>query len=70
MIIREKYLEKEYKDNVSIFITGSNSDLLSGELTTHIVGRYVSFKISPFIFEEVCILKNLLNKNKYNYKRV
>lgn len=46
MIIREKYLEKEYKDNVSIFITGSNSDLLSGELTTHIVGRYVSFKIS------------------------
>ncbi|MBQ8234532.1 MAG: AAA family ATPase, partial [Bacilli bacterium] len=32
--------------NVSIFITGSNSDLLSGELATHIAGRYVSFKIS------------------------
>ncbi len=29
--------------NVSIFITGSNSDLLSGELATHIAGRYVSF---------------------------
>ena len=27
--------------NVSIFITGSNSDLLSGELATHIAGRYV-----------------------------
>ena len=58
-------LKAEYKDNVSIFITGSNSDLLSGELATHIAGRYVSFKISPFTFEEVCILKNMLNKNKY-----
>ena len=32
-------LKAEYKDNVSIFITGSNSDLLSGELATHIAGR-------------------------------
>ena len=58
----------EYKDNISLFITGSNSDLLSGELATHIAGRYVSFKIFPFTFEEVCILKNKLNKNKYELK--
>ena len=32
----------EYGKNISIFITGSNSDLLSGELATHIAGRYVS----------------------------
>ena len=51
--------------NVSIFLTGSNSDILSGELTTHISGRYVSFKISPFSFKEVCELKNVLDKNKY-----
>ena len=51
--------------NVSIFLTGSNSDILSGELATHISGRYVSFKISPFSFKEVCELKNLLDKNKY-----
>ena len=51
--------------NVSIFLTGSNSDILSGELATHISGRYVSFKISPFSFEEVCELKNVLDKNKY-----
>ena len=38
--------------NVSIFITGSNSDLLSGELATHIAGRYVSFKTYPFTFKE------------------
>ena len=49
-------------NNVSIFITGSNSDLLSGELATHIAGRYVSFKTYPFTFKEVCKLKNITNK--------
>ncbi len=48
--------------NVSIFITGSNSDLLSGELATHISGRYVSFKIFPFTFKEVCEMKGLKDK--------
>lgn len=55
-------------DKVSIFITGSNSDLLSGELATHIAGRYVSFKVYPFTFKEVCELKNITNKNKYELK--
>lgn len=45
--------------NVSIFITGSNSDILSGELATHLAGRYVSFNVYPFTFKEVCELKNL-----------
>ena len=49
--------------NVSIFITGSNSDLLSGELATHLAGRYVSFKIYPLTFSEVCKLKNITEKN-------
>ena len=57
--------KSDYKENVSIFITGSNSDLLSGELATHIAGRYVSFKVFPFSFEEVCTLRKNTNKNKY-----
>ena len=57
--------KSDYKEKVSIFITGSNSDLLSGELATHIAGRYVSFKVLPFSFEEVCILKENIDKNKY-----
>ena len=48
--------------NVSIFITGSNSDLLSGELATHIAGRYVSFNVYPFTFKEVCEFKNKTEK--------
>lgn len=38
--------------NVSIFITGSNSKLLSGELATHLSGRTLSFRIMPFCFKE------------------
>ena len=53
---------------ISIFITGSNSDLLSGELATHIAGRYVSFQVYPFTFKEVCELKNIEEKNKYELK--
>ena len=55
----------KYKDKISIFITGSNSKLLSGELSTLIAGRYVSFNIYPFTFKEVCELTNNENKNKY-----
>lgn len=50
--------------NVSIFITGSNSNLLSGELATLLAGRYVSFKIQPFSFKEVCELKDIKDKEK------
>lgn len=38
--------------NISIFITGSNSKLLSGELATHLSGRTLSFRIMPFSFKE------------------
>lgn len=41
-------------ENVSIFITGSNSRLLSGELSTHLGGRTVSFTVMPFSFSEFC----------------
>lgn len=39
--------------NCDIYITGSNSKLLSGELATHIAGRHVHFDIYPFTFKEV-----------------
>ena len=37
----------------SLFITGSNSKLLSGEFTKELSGRYVSFRIRPFIYKEI-----------------
>lgn len=36
----------------SIFITGSNSYLLSGELMTKLTGRYIEFEMFPLSFEE------------------
>ena len=40
-----------------IYITGSNSNLLSGELATYIAGRYVHFTVYPFTFSEYLELK-------------
>ena len=36
--------------NVSLFVSGSNSTLLSGELATLLTGRTVEFEILPFSF--------------------
>ncbi len=40
-------------ENTSIFITGSNSKLLSKEFTKELSGRYVSFSIRPFVYKEI-----------------
>lgn len=37
----------------SVFITGSNSKLLSGEFTKELAGRYVAFRIRPFVYKEI-----------------
>ena len=39
--------------NTSVFITGSNSKILSKEFTKEFSGRYVSFRIRPFVFKEM-----------------
>lgn len=39
--------------NVSLFITGSNSKLLSKEFTKELSGRYVAFRVRPFVFLEI-----------------
>jgi len=43
--------------NVDIYITGSNSKLLSSELSTYIAGRYVEFEISTLSFAEYILFK-------------
>lgn len=45
--------------DVSIFITGSNGKLLSGELATLLSGRYVSFRVTPFSFIEYCEIRQI-----------
>ena len=51
-------LEEEY----SIFITGSNSYLLSGELATVLTGRYVEFEVFTLSFEEYLKMNEFYGK--------
>ena len=46
----------------SIFITGSNSYLLSGELATHLTGRYLEFEVFTLDFAEYLGMKHHLGK--------
>ena len=51
----EKVVDSLYiKENVDVYITGSNSWLLSGELATLLSGRYVEINMLPFSFAEFC----------------
>lgn len=48
--------------NYSLFITGSNSKLLSGEFTKELSGRYVAFRIRPFVYKEIVRYCEVLGK--------
>ena len=47
-----------------IYITGSNANLLSSELATYIVGRYVEIKIYPLSFKEYIEFAKVENPDK------
>ena len=46
----------------SVFISGSNSKLLSKEFASELSGRYVSFRIRPFVYKEIVLYAKELNK--------
>ena len=50
-------------ENISLFITGSNSRLLSREFTKELSGRYISFCVRPFVYKEICEYSQELGKS-------
>lgn len=50
------------EEDYSIFITGSNSYMLSGELATKLTGRYLEFELYTLTFEEYIGMKEFLGK--------
>ena len=49
--------------DISVFLTGSNSYLLSGELTTKLTGRYIEIEMFPLNFYEYLELKQFFGKS-------
>lgn len=45
---------QDFAEPCELFISGSNSNLLSGELATLLSGRYVEFEVFPFSYAEYC----------------
>ena len=57
---------QDYTQEIEIFITGSNSELLSGELSSFLSGRYIKFEIFPFSFNEFSSFqKSNISKTTY-----
>ncbi|MFI3239184.1 MAG: ATP-binding protein [Bacteroidales bacterium] len=60
---------QDFAEPCELFISGSNSDLLAGELATLLSGRYVEFNVFPYSFNEYCdVTSQDVNANSYmNY---
>ena len=50
---------QDFSTECEIFLSGSNSRLLSGELATLLSGRYIQFEILPYSFEEYCRISQI-----------
>ena len=48
------FVNRLLRTSLHIFVTGSNAKLLSGELATHLTGRYNEIHLYPFSFSEYC----------------
>lgn len=59
-------LSQDFTLDIDLFITGSNSEMLSSELSSLLSGRYVQFHILPFSFDEYCSFHKR-EKNRKNY---
>lgn len=57
------------RDNIDIYITGSNSYMLSGELATLLSGRYVKIEMLPFSFSEFVKVFQLEDSLERAYQR-
>ena len=52
------------KDDVDVYITGSNAYFMSGELATLLSGRYIELKMLPLSFKEFCSAEGNAEKSR------
>lgn len=60
----ERFVRRLYEQDRKIFITGSNANLLSRELGTHLTGRNIQLEVYPLSFREIVLHEraDLVNK--------
>ena len=54
------FVNRLLRQGIHIILTGSNANLLSGELATHLTGRYNEIRLYPFSFSEYCLARGIL----------
>lgn len=53
------FVNRLLRTNLHVVVTGSNAKLLSGELATHLTGRYNEIHLFPFSFQEYCVFHHI-----------
>lgn len=58
------FVNRLLRQGVHLILTGSNANLLSGELVTHLTGRYNQIELYPFSFAEYCHVREIDTQTK------
>ena len=53
------FVNRLLRQKLHLILTGSNANLLSDDLSTHITGRYNEIRLFPFSYEDYCVAKNV-----------
>ncbi len=60
----ERFVRRLHDEQYKVFISGSNSKLLSSELATHLTGRYIKTELFPFSFAEYLKFRRIDSSDK------
>lgn len=63
----EKFVRRLFDEGYKIFITGSNSKLLSSEMATALTGRHIKYELYPLSFKEYLLFNHFTCRDNYHY---
>ncbi|MBU3907342.1 MAG: ATP-binding protein [Nanoarchaeota archaeon] len=66
----ERWVNNLFAKKIKVFVTGSNSSLLSSEISTFLTGRNKVLRLYPFSFKEFLRFKNIQENPKTSNERI